>query len=628
MSGDGITRREFIDGFACAVVAGAGAGATSRAHAGVASAAGADSPATYPPGRTGFVGSRPPDFAIAHGVRDGRRYTLDGQPIAEHYDIVVIGAGIGGLASAHYLHRLRPAARILILDNHDEFGGHARRNEFNVDGRFRLGYGGSESLDSPRLRWTSVARDCLGSLGVSLDRWQQAFQVDLYPGMGLSSGLFLPREVFGVDRLVTGDPVRSVPTDVPAARHNARPAAHFVADCPLNDAQKSRLLALYTNQRDVLAGHTRAEKLQILASTSYRDFLIRYFGLDPQCLAMFDGRTFDLFACKTDAVPALDAWLCQYPGFQAIGVPLPREAAEFDEPYVCHFPDGNASLARLFVRQLVPGVAPGRSMDDIVTAPFDYQRLDQPDQPVRLRLSSTVVRVANARSGVDILYAQGERLTRIAAGHVVYAGYSAMLPYICDDFGQAQRTALSHQVRAPMAYVNVALRNWHAWVRQGVHYVNNPAGFYSNIKLDYPVSLGDYPCSMHPDEPMVLHLVHVSWPDGATTDLRSSWRAGRALLYARSFDDFESRARDELTRILGPGGFDADRDIAAITVNRWGHGYAYEPVSLFDPRPDPEPAVSSAHLGRIHFAGTDAAWSAYADRAIDTAHRVANEIAG
>jgi spermidine dehydrogenase len=619
MIGDGVTRREFIDGFACTVVAGVATTGVSRAQG---------APAPYPPGRTGYVGSRPADFAVAHGVRDGRRYPLDAQPIAEHYDVVIIGAGIGGLASAHYLRRLKPTARILILDNHDEFGGHARRNEFNVDGRFLLGYGGSESMDSPKMRWTRVARDCVASLGVTLDRFEQAFHTDLYPGMGLSSGLFFPREIYGVDRLVTGDPVRSLPTDVPAARHNARPAAAFVADCPLDEAQKARLIALFTSQRDVLSGHSWAAKVKLLKATSYRDYLSRYFGLDDRCLAMFDGRTFDLFACKTDAVPAVDAWVCQYPGFQSVGLPLPKEAEELDNPYIYHFPDGNASLARLFVRQLIPGVATGHSMDDIVTATFDYGRLDQQQQPVRLRLSSTVVSLSNSRAGVDVLYAQGETLTRISAGHAVYAGYSAMLPYICPDFGAAQSTALSRQVRAPMAYVNVAIRNWRAWVSQGVHYVNNPAGFYSNLKLDFPVSLGDYHCPLHPDEPMILHLVHVSWPEGPITDLRSAWRAGRALLYARTFDEFESRARDELTRILGPGDFDADRDIAAITVNRWGHGYAYEPVSLFDPPQDRAAAVSSARLGSIHFAGTDAAWTAYADRAIDTAHRVAGEIAG
>jgi spermidine dehydrogenase len=178
--------------------------------------------------------------------------------------------------------------------------------------------------------------------------------------------------------------------------------------------------------------------------------------------------------------------------------------------------------------------------------------------------------------------------------------------------------------------VNVALKSWRSFVNRGVHYVNNPAGFYSHIKLDYPVSLGDYKFSSNPDGPMILHMLHCPYPDGPIKDLRSAWRAARAIAYSLPFDEFEGRARDELTRILGPGGFDAQRDIAAITVNRWGHGYAYDMDTLFD---DPKTAaaetrLSHAPLGRIHFAGTDAAWMAYAHWAIDAAHRATHEITG
>jgi len=615
-----ITRREFIDGFACAVVAAGSAGASVAADGEMPS---------YPPERTGYRGSQPQDFGIAHGVRDGRRYELGSEPVSQQFDLVVIGAGIGGLASAYYLQQARPRARILILDNHDDFGGHARRNEFTVDGRFLLGYGGSESMDSPKRRWTQVARACVASLGIDLDRFEQAYHRDLYTGLGLSSGLFFPRELYGTDRLVGGDPIRSVPTDIPALRNQAREAAAFIADWPVDDAQKTRLVALFSDRRDVLAGHGQIAKLRLLQSTSYRDYLSRYFGLDARSLAMFDGRTLDLFASKAEAVPALYAWVCQYPGFQGLGLALPEEAAEENEPYIFHFPDGNASIARLLVRRLIPSAASGYSMDDIVTSRFDYGRLDAAGQAVRLRLASTVVGLANTRTGVDVLYAQGEKLTRISASHAIYAGYSAMLPYICPDLGPAQRTAVAAQVRAPLAYVNVAVRNWRPWVQQGVHYVNNPAGFYSNLKLDYPVSLGDYRFPTHPDEPMILHLVHVPWPDGRITDPRSTFRAARAQLYANRFEDFEASARDELTRMLGPGGFVAERDIAAITVNRWGHGYAYEPNPLFDPpQADHAVKISAAPLGRIHFAGTDAVWMAYADRAIDSAHSAARQITG
>jgi spermidine dehydrogenase len=619
-----ITRRDFIDGFACAVVARGAAGAGASFAQNAAGAAGAP----YPPGRTGYVGGRPEDFAIAHGIRDGRRYELNATPVSEHYDVVVIGAGLGGLASAHYLRRARPKARILILDNHDEFGGHARRNEFNVDGRFLLGYGGSESLDSPRRRWSQVARDCVASIGVDLDRLSAAYHTNLYPDRGLSFGLFFNRELYGTDRLVTGDPVRSVPTDIAAARQNARAAAAFVADWPIEDQQRARVLALLTDRRDVLAGHDHAAKRHLLDTTSYHDYLARYFGLDARSLAMFDGRTLDLFAGKSVAVPASYAWNVQLPGFAGLGLSPSAEAQNEDEPYINHFPDGNASLARLFVRGMIPGVAPGQGMEDIVTARFDYGRLDVEGQPVRLRLAATAVALGNTPDGAEVLYAQGEKLTRVSAGHVVYAGYSAMLPYICKDLGTEQRAALSQQVKAPLCYVNVAVRNWQAWVRQGVHFVNTPNGFFCNMKLDYPVSLGSYRFPTHPDEPMILHLVHVPWVGGEVTDLRAQNRQDRRQLYARTFDEFETHARDELSRVLGPGGFDADRDIAAITVNRWGHGYSYEPLPLFDP-PSAERAVriSASPAGRIHFAGTDAIWEAYADRAIDSAHRAASQIA-
>jgi spermidine dehydrogenase len=618
---EGVTRREFIDGVACAIVAGSAVSLPAHAQA---------SDVPYPPSRTGFAGSRSADYRVAHGVRDGRRYDLGKEPVAEHYDLVVIGAGIGGLAAAHFVRKARPRARILIVDNHDDFGGHARRNEFNIDGRFLLGYGGSESMEGPKTVWSGIARECVASLGVNIDRFNTATDINLYPGLGLSSGLFFPREMFGVDKLVTGDPVRSLPSDVPANLHNGRPAAAFIADWPVDDAQKARLLALFTDTSDVLAGKSTQQKMELLTTTSYRDYLVRYFGLDERSLAMFDGRTLDLFAYKASAVSSIDAWEHQYPGFQGLGLKMPRDGVLVDAPYIYHFPDGNASLARLFVRELIPGVAPGHSMEDIVTAQFDYGQLDVPGNNVRLRLSSTAVAIANNPAGVDVLYAQGEKLTRVSANHAVYAGYSAMLRYICPELGAAQRKAVSDQVRAPLVYVNVAIRNWRSWVARGIHFVNNPTGFYCNFKLDYPVSLGDYHCPTRPEEPMILHMIHVPWVDGPIKDLRSNLRAARAVLYARTFAEFELNARDELTRILGPGGFDANRDIAAITVNRWGHGYAYDANPIFDDmaQAERETSASIAPVGRIHFAGSDAAWMAYAHYAIDSAHRAAGEITG
>jgi spermidine dehydrogenase len=159
--------------------------------------------------------------------------------------------------------------------------------------------------------------------------------------------------------------------------------------------------------------------------------------------------------------------------------------------------------------------------------------------------------------------------------------------------------------------------------------VTNAMGFFSRLKLDYPVSLGDYRCPSRPDEPMVLHLVHVpTVPMSAGNDQRSAWKAARAQLYTRTFADFESRVRDELTRMFAPGGFDADRDIRAITVNRWGHAYAYGFNSIFDEDEEfAQQALARRRVGRISVAGSDAARSAYAHAAIDQAHRAVAEVA-
>jgi spermidine dehydrogenase len=124
-------------------------------------------------------------------------------------------------------------------------------------------------------------------------------------------------------------------------------------------------------------------------------------------------------------------------------------------------------------------------------------------------------------------------------------------------------------------------------------------------------------------------LVHVPTPGNTGADQRAAWRAGRAILFGTPFAKFETAARDELTRMLGAGGFDAARDITAITVNRWGHGYAYGFNSLYDKEVKPEvPEVARKRVGQIAVANSDSEWSAYAHAAIDAAKRAVDELAG
>ena len=618
-----ITRRDFLNGTALAIVAGLSP---------IDLLAAARGGAPYPPAGSGFRGSAPGSFDVAHALRDGRSFDTGGVSFDERYDLIVVGAGISGLAAAWFYRRERPNARILLLEANDDFGGHAQRNEFEVDGRRLIGYGGSESLQSPHSLYSKEALGLLRALGVDIDRFETAFDRALYPGLGLSRGILFKRESFGVDRLVTGDPTRMVADDVPPDRMNARPIAAFVADFPVSDLAKRQLVELYTSKRDPLAGKSRAQKEDALEHTSYRDWITKVWGFEPQVADTFQDRSHDFFASGIDAVPAGWARETGYPGFAGLGLGDGADNAEMDDPYIHHFPDGNASIARLLTRSLVAGVAPGRGMEDIVLAPFDYSRLDSGGALVRLRLKGTAVQVRqHDAQAVDVAYAQDGAMRGARARHVVMACYHSMDPYLLPGLPVAQREALELNVKMPLVYVNVAVRNWRPWVKRGVHEVTNAIGFYSRIKLDYPVSLGDYRCPRSPDEPMLLHLVHVpTVPFTPGVDPRAGLRAARGQLLSTPFERFEQEARDELTRILGAGGFDADRDIAAITVNRWGHGYSGGDNPLYDsPRKGAEPyEIARTRFGNIAFANSDSEWAAYAHAAIDQAHRAVGELLG
>ena len=615
----GITRRDFLNGAAISIGATLAPGRWLRAN---------DLSSEYPPAVTGMRGSTDASYAVAHALRDGRRFAISDAPSDGEADLVVVGAGISGLAAAYYFRRQHPAARILLLDNHDDFGGHARRCEMHVDDTLLVSYGGSESIQSPGSLWSKEALGLLEELGVELNRFESAFARTLYPDLGMSRGLLFTREAFGVDKLVTGDPTRMVADDIDPDRLNARSSRDFVEAFPLDAASRERLSALYTQAREFWPGKSVIEKMSILASMSYREFLRTQWGLNAKAASTFQKRPHDGYAVGIDLLPALEASDAGYPGFDGLGLPMhPHDTAKLQDPYIHHFPDGNASIARLLVRRLIPGVAPGSTMEDIVTVPFDYSRLDESGASTRLRLNSTVVHLSNTKDKrVDIGYIQAGKLKRMQAKRVVFAAYNMMAPYVMPELEQEQKAALSHGVKAPLVYVKVAVRNWRPWVKAGVHEVTNAMGFYSRIKLDYPVSLGSYRFARDPSEPITLHLVHVPIPnDGA--DQRTAWRAGRTKLYETPFAQFEMHAVDELTRILGRHGFDADRDMTAMSVYRWAHGYAYGFNSLFDEESIlASQDVARRRVGRIAIANSDAAWSAYAHAAIDEAARAVAEL--
>ena len=616
-----ISRRDFLGGTALLIAGGLTPRAQLRAE-----------PARYyPPALTGLRGSHPGSFEVAHQVgREGKSFDIAGLKVEEQFDLVVVGGGISGLAAAWFYREAHgPGARILILDNHDDFGGHAKRNEFRVGDRMLLGYGGTESLQSPKALFSPTVNRLLKTLGVQLRRWDTAFDRTLYPSLGLTRGVYFDRETFGADRLVVGAPILTGP-DAAGLKEKLRPIESVVAEFPMSDDARARLVTFFNHPKDHLAGRSKAEKIAYLKKISYRDYLRKDAGLGDEAVKLFDGGTKDLLAMGADIVPAMEALASEYPGFDGLGLNDQRES-EFDEPYIYHFPDGNASIARLLVRSLIPAAAPGHTMDDVVLAGFDYAKLDVDGAPIRLRLNSTAVFVANAAGkggAVDLGYVRSGALHRVQARQCVLACYNMIIPHIMPELPDAQKRALALCVKLPLVYANVAIRNWQAFVKLGVHRIHSPRAYFSDVKLDYPVALGGYRNPRDPNEPMLLHMVHIPLaPDQGLTNVQQ-FRMGRQQLLDTPFAEYEKQITGQLDRMLGAGGFNSARDIVAITVNRWPHGYAYDANSLFDPETAGPPpyVIGRKRRGQVAIANSDAGWNAYTHEAIDQAWRAVNDL--
>jgi spermidine dehydrogenase len=618
-----ISRRDFLNGAAALVATATPAGALAGADPSDAG--------TYPPARTGLRGSHVGSYEVAHelvwqGKRDWGR-VRDADP--DLYDVVVVGAGISGLSAAWFYRDAHPDARILVLDNHDDFGGHAKRNEFTLDGKTLIAYGGSQTLEDPG-SYSAIAKGLLSNLGVRTQAFEAAYDHDFFRRNGLSAATYFDSEHFGADRLV-GYPLVDYTSWLPIAEPSMD-VAKAVSQMPLTENARRELLQLVQARGNRLAGIPAADQEDFLRHLSYRDFLVRHLSVtDPDVLRLFQGLTADTTASieGSNALGALT--YTGLPGLGATALPADPDA----EPYIHHFPDGNASIARLLVRQLVPSVAPGSSMDDIVLAPFDYSKLDDRESAVRIRLNSTVVRVehdgppGSARQ-VSAIYVNNGEAHRVRARACVMAGYNAMIPSICPEIPSAQGEALAQAIKAPIVYTNVLLRNWRAWRKLGVGIFGSPAAYYAVAALDFPVNLGGYRFSSGPDEPIIVHMERFAKGSDPDATPREQRIAGRRELYATSFETIERATRRQLAGALAEGSFDPAEDIAGITVNRWGHGYAYWFNPLFDVMPDNGDLPNVAgrrRLGRIATANSDAGGDAVIDAAIDEAYRAVRQIA-
>ncbi len=623
-----ITRRDFLNGVSMTV--GAALMNQGTVSSKLLSGAGEvydpeKQPGYYPPTRTGMRGDHDGSWEVAHEARDGKKWDSAVRE-EQKYDLIVVGAGISGLSAAYFYRQAAgTASRILVLDNHDDFGGHAKRNEFHTSSRLLIGYGGTQTITSPNL-YSPVGKQLFKELGIELQRFEKYYDQKYYSSRGLTEGVFFDKETFGGDRLLTG--------------LSGKPSAQALANTPLSAAVQKDLLRIQTEKVDYLSGMSVAEKKQYLAKTSYKDYLLKNAKVDPGVITYMQTSMYGLYGVGIDAIPAGDmAGFGFMPGFSGLGftdTDGPGIGLEVtrrdDEAYIYHFPDGIGSVPRLLVRALIPGIAPGNSMEDVVTAKFDYSKLDEDKSATRIRLNSTAVHVRNIgsaenASGAEVTYVRGGKAYAVQGTHCILACWNMMIPTMCPEMSKAQKEGLAYNVKVPLAYTNVQLRDWKSFEKLKIHGARCPGSFFGAVDLDFPVSMGEYKFPQSSDEPCLVHLQYV--PVGPGRTAREQQRTGRAILLGLDFSTFERNIRDQMTRILAPGGFEAARDIEAITVNRWPHGYSYEYNSLYDPVwPEGQAPneIGRKAFGRIHIANSDAGVFAYTNEAIDQGHRAVQEI--
>jgi spermidine dehydrogenase len=634
-----ITRRDFLNGVA--LTAGAAMMPWHLLAAADADPQNSDpekSPNYYPPALTGLRGSHVGSFEAAHSLRDGTFWDTAGAPqdTGEAYDLIIVGGGISGLAAAHFYRKRAGAnARILILENHDDFGGHAKRNEFQVGKKTLLGYGGTYSIESSE-PYSEVAKGVIEELGIEVTSFPKYLDRDLYGAAGRAPKIFFDKETFGTDKLVDDPyPFPGGETyDLAVAGPDAW--SHFMADAPIAEQARKDVSRLCREKKDYLPGLNSEQKEARLARISYAQFLTEQVGVHGDVIRLYQTVSQTLFGVGIEAVAASEAADTGYPGFSGMGIEA--EGLSNERKYFFHFPDGNASIARLLVRNLIPAAIPGNSATDVVTARANYAKLDEKNSSLRIRLNSTAVRVKHVGSTssgdpaqateVEVAYTRGGKVYTVRAKHAILACWNMMIPYLCEELPEAQKEALAYATKVPLLYTNVLLRNWTAFQKLGANAIYAPGGYHTGVDLDLPVNIGDYRCPRSPDEPTVVHMSKS--PCRAGRPAREQHVAGRIELYSTTFETMERKIRQQLARTLGPGGFDPVRDILAITVNRWPHGYAYEYSSLWDKfvLEGGETPCERARktFGRIAIANSDAGARAYTDEAINQAWRAVGEL--
>ncbi len=578
----------------------------------------------YPPMLSGMRGSHDGSYEVAHALAWSNQKPSSYVELDEEYDLVIVGAGISGLAAAKfYQDKKGSKSRILLLDNHDDFGGHAKRNEFEQEGKRYLGLGGSVNLDNPS-DYSQIAKSLLKDLGINLDLMRKNISDD-FPMSNPSANNVLA--IPGSDGHVISQGNWILTTqgigDIEAT----------IESLNIDSNEKQKLIEFISGELDYLDDMTLFQQHEYIYSTSYHEFLTSRVGLREDTANIFYSMIRLLWGVDGKHLNIMDSISLGAPGLQSMGSAakiFKYILQKLDDSESLYFPDGNASVARLLVKKLIPAVTTDSvSFNNISTSVFNYEKLDHHEHSVRLRLNSTVVGVKEDDNGsVYVNYVKNGEAFRVNSKHSILACYNSIIPHLCPELPEQQKEAIGYAEKVPFVWVNVHLSNGVAFSKINAKLIQCPYDPFDVVTVSPPTTTGGYQPPTSSDDPVVLFLMGIpKFQIDANDSLRDIYKKGRQIIYTTSFETYEKQIRSQLESLMGNYGF-KQSDILAITVNRWPHGYAYEYNSLHDPEWKEGEApheIGRAQFGRISIANSDSEASAYVNAAIDSAWRAVEE---
>jgi spermidine dehydrogenase len=408
-----------------------------------------------------------------------------------------------------------------------------------------------------------------------------------------------------------------------------------VQQTPLSEQGKEQLLRVLEGGQHIL-NLPKEELRDYIQAHSYFDYLKNTLGVhDPGVLRMARHTSIDYGEGGTDVMTIREALETGPLGLDPLAswkdameegayqeyVNKDGETYAVQYPFIHHYPDGNATIARMLVKKMIPNVGPGENPEEIVLSKFNYAELDKSSNSVRVRLNSTVVNVQHGGDPTDssevfVNYIHHNKSYQVKAKGVVMACYNMMIPHIVPDLPKEQDAALRRLAKVPFQYTTVAVKNWRAMKEMGIGMAMCPGNIHQVVAMDFPVSMGGYEFTKTPDDPCILHMRSAPLGDTVGAPRVEQFRDARYRMLGLTFNDYEEEIREHLGGMLPKALFDFDRDVESISVNRWAHGYSHGNPGIIGRQP----------FGRITIANSDAVDSSLLQSAVEQAWRAVKEL--